>query len=338
VQLLTVHGVKGLEARAVFVMDAAPEAQKPQHASVLVDWPVDAMRPRRFAFVASESACAPSLVPLLQHEVAARQREELNGLYVAMTRATRQLFFRAPEPWTGGASTSWWQRVAPVAQGWDPGPAPAEAVVPSGPLAAGAAPVRLTVIEPLPAPDASSGPIPAPAGADAPGDDSASKAPAVVDGVGDDSASKRLGRAVHRVLEWATARGPLGDAQVGDLAAAAAAEFGAPAAVVARTALAVLRSPSFARFLHGAAIVWSGNEVPAGDGDELLRIDRLVCLQEAQGPVWWVLDYKLAHARVSAEDHRAQLLRYRAAVQRAQPGDAVRCAVVTGSGEVVELD
>jgi hypothetical protein len=31
------------------------------------------------------------------------------------------------------------------------------------------------------------------------------------------------------------------------------------------------------------------------------------------------------------------LLRYRAAVARAQPGEAVRCAFITGDGRVVEL-
>jgi ATP-dependent helicase/nuclease subunit A len=69
----------------------------------------------------------------------------------------------------------------------------------------------------------------------------------------------------------------------------------------------------------------------------VLRIDRLVHLEERSGPTWWVLDYKLHHAPERLEPYRAQLLRYRAAVARAQPGAAVRCAFITGEGRVVEL-
>jgi ATP-dependent helicase/nuclease subunit A len=50
-----------------------------------------------------------------------------------------------------------------------------------------------------------------------------------------------------------------------------------------------------------------------------------------------VLDYKLHHAPEGLEPYRAQLLRYRAVVARAQPGETVRCAFVTGEGRVVEV-
>ena len=74
------------------------------------------------------------------------------------------------------------------------------------------------------------------------------------------------------------------------------------------------------------------------DAGEALRIDRLVLLDAATGPVWWVLDYKLQHAPQQLASYRAQLLRYRAAVQRVQSGAMVRCAFVTGTCEVVEID
>ncbi|HEX3140245.1 MAG TPA: UvrD-helicase domain-containing protein, partial [Rhizobacter sp.] len=121
VQLLTVHGAKGLEAKVVFVMDVQPEASNPDTATLLVDWPVEADRPRRCAFIYSESRCPPSLQPLLAQEQIARQREELNGLYVAMTRAREKLVFSRTEPHRGTAS--WWQRVEGLAQPWEPAPA-----------------------------------------------------------------------------------------------------------------------------------------------------------------------------------------------------------------------
>jgi ATP-dependent helicase/nuclease subunit A len=69
----------------------------------------------------------------------------------------------------------------------------------------------------------------------------------------------------------------------------------------------------------------------------MLRIDRLVELDEAGQRSWWVLDYKLRHAPQALVEYRDQMLRYRAAVQTLQPGAAVRCAFITGAGEVVEV-
>ena len=74
------------------------------------------------------------------------------------------------------------------------------------------------------------------------------------------------------------------------------------------------------------------------DSGEPLRVDRLVLLDEAEGPTWWVLDYKLSHAPDALAEYRAQLLRYRRAVQAAEPEARVRCAFVTGEGQVVEID
>jgi ATP-dependent helicase/nuclease subunit A len=65
-----------------------------------------------------------------------------------------------------------------------------------------------------------------------------------------------------------------------------------------------------------------------------LRIDRLVQLDDA----WWVLDYKLSHAPQALAGYRDQLARYREAVRALQPGALVRCAFITGAGELVEVD
>jgi ATP-dependent helicase/nuclease subunit A len=118
------------------------------------------------------------------------------------------------------------------------------------------------------------------------------------------------------------------------LAAAAAREFQVDAAEVARLAGRIWASPGCTRFFRGAALRWAGNEVPVGDAGDPLRIDRLVRLDDA----WWVLDYKLQHEPQALPAYRTQLLRYRDAVRRLQPGDVVRCAFITGQGEVVEVE
>ncbi len=120
VQLLTIHGAKGLEARVVFVMDADPELQQGENATLLVDWPVEANRPRRCAFVYSEARCPPSLRESLASEVQARRREELNGLYVALSRARERVVISATEPLRRAAGPSWWQRLQPLAVAWTP--------------------------------------------------------------------------------------------------------------------------------------------------------------------------------------------------------------------------
>lgn len=306
VQLLTVHGAKGLEADIVFVMDADPNPKNAETATLLVDWPVESEHPRHCAFVYSESRCPASLREVLEREVRAREREELNGLYVAMTRARRRLVFSATQP--RRVQPSWWSRVTPWVR---PMPAP-----PIAPPAEAARPPPV-LLKRLPAWHAETAAAPLRRAA------------------ADDPLASRLGQAVHRVLEWAA--GPAG-ADIERHAAAAAREFGVEAVEVARLAGRIWRSPACRRFFEGPALNWSGNEVPVSDGGEVLRIDRLVRLDHDGEKAWWVLDYKLQHAPEALPAYREQLARYRRAVQALQPGDTVRGAFITGAGELIELD
>jgi len=306
VQLLTVHGAKGLEAKVVFVMDAQPEASNPDTATLLVDWPVEADRPTRCAFIYSEARCPPSLQALLDQEKTARQREELNGLYVAMTRAKERLVFSRTEPHR--ATPSWWQRVEHLVQAWEPAPVhePGQA-----------APQRTIVLPTLPV------------WAAPPPSTKVEREP--------DSDASRLGQAVHRTLEWASAAGA-GAADIDTLASAAATEFDASPAEAARLASAIWRSHACQPFFTGPGLRWAGNEVPVAEAGELLRIDRLVQLQEEGGDaVWWVLDYKLALRPEAQGEYREQMLRYRRAVSALQPGEPVRCALINGHGNVIEI-
>ncbi|MET0518988.1 MAG: UvrD-helicase domain-containing protein, partial [Burkholderiaceae bacterium] len=91
VQLLTVHGAKGLEARVVFMIDSDAGPARAESATLAIEWPVQELAPRRVAFLASEAKAPPALQPLLIDEGEQRQREELNALYVAMTRARSRL-------------------------------------------------------------------------------------------------------------------------------------------------------------------------------------------------------------------------------------------------------
>ncbi|WP_298829937.1 exodeoxyribonuclease V subunit beta [uncultured Piscinibacter sp.] len=303
VRLLTVHGAKGLEADVVFVMDADPEPPQAETATLLVDWPVQADAPRRCAFLYSEGRCPLDLAGPLDEERRSRRREELNGLYVAMTRARRRLVFSATQPRPRqNAPASWWQRIEAVASPWPAQPA-----------------VRSEArVEPPPLLDE----LPRWSGAPS----------SIAPRPRQDSAASRLGQAVHRVLEWHGSTG----GEPARLAEAAAAEFGAPVEAVARVIGRILASPECARFFDPSALRWAGNEVPVSLDGTVLRIDRLVRMDEQGVDTWWVLDYKLQHRPEELSVYHDQLAAYRAAVRQAQPGARVRSAFIAGDGRLIE--
>ncbi|MCW7542124.1 PD-(D/E)XK nuclease family protein, partial [Aquabacterium sp. A7-Y] len=273
-----------------------------------------------FAFIASERQAAPSLQIVLERERQARQREELNGLYVAMTRARERLVFSATQPHLRAAERGWWQRLGEDAPGLQPLEARPEPVAQAGPAAA-SPPAAEIVLKELP-------PLSRPAAATLAGRAPPRHADAA-----------RVGEAVHRALEWLTAGA--GGLAAAEAVAAAAGSFGLDAGqreLARRMVDAVLASPSFRPFLDGDSLRWAGNEVALSWQGQVLRIDRLVQLDRGQGAEWWVLDYKLEHAPEQLAAYREQLARYCEAVRPLAGGAPVRAAFVTGQGEVVELD
>ena len=335
VQLLTVHGAKGLEADVVHLVDVWPERRNPERSALLVDWPVDAPAPRRAAFISSEARMPPALDELLLRERREREREEINGLYVAMTRARQRLVVSHTEPHQKPSSRSWWQRLQPVLQ-------PAQQ--------AGTQAVEQSLeqtVEPaaLESPSAGWPPASVPVLPTAPEPQPLDQPDPVAEATMDTLAAA-LGRAVHRLLEWiGQPAQPLARERRAAAAAQAACAFGLPpgaAAEVAALAATIADSPACAAFFGGPALRWAGNEVPmTGAQGQALRIDRLVQLDDGGGAVWWVLDYKLHHRPDALSDHVDQIQVYRLAVQAALQLQGVgavrvRAAFITGAGEVVE--
>jgi ATP-dependent helicase/nuclease subunit A len=321
VRLLTVHGAKGLESEVVFVMDTDPEPRRADSGGLLVDWPVDSPHPGRVAFVGKWARLAPSLQPLQDEEVKMSAREELNGLYVAMTRACSRLVLSCVEPHRKPPGSAWWDRLSPLALPWQPAP-PAVAAEPAGAM------IELTAW-PVPCLD---GPVL-----------SAARPAAVL--AGSDNRATLIGEAFHRLMQWATGtQGPAGegdDAWLDRAAPAAGAEFGllkAELALARQAAGAVLASEAFAALRGGADLAWAGDEVPLAWDGETLRIDRLVATRASDGShTWWVVDYKLEARPQDDPENRAQLARYREAVAALQPGEEVRAAFVTGLGQLIPL-
>ncbi|MBI2734698.1 MAG: UvrD-helicase domain-containing protein [Aquabacterium sp.] len=328
VQLLTIHGAKGLEAKVVFMIDTDPEPARKDSYALMVDWPESDERPRRCAFIRSQSSPPPSLASSLEQDREADQREELNALYVALTRAREQLVFSRTQP-RGQGADSWWQRLVSSEaidpeQAWQPDLR--EAPPSQGHSAAKAPVVHLT----LPALVARAGHDVGDGSGGAPGNEAS-------------STEQLLGQVVHRVLEWLT---PLPVSQRTAAAieravqsASKALALGAAHHGAARHLVeTILSAPALQPWLDPARLAWAGNEVALHEQGQVLRIDRLVALDTAHGRQWWVLDYKLQHRPQALAAYRAQMSRYVAAVSALQPGEPVRAAFITGAGEWVPLE
>jgi ATP-dependent helicase/nuclease subunit A len=88
----------------------------------------------KFVFLASESQPPACAVATLEAERAERGREELNALYVALTRARHTLVLSSIEPYRD-AQRSWWQRLndltRPLVEPFEQAPAPLVAMAPA---------------------------------------------------------------------------------------------------------------------------------------------------------------------------------------------------------------
>ena len=313
VRLLTIHGAKGLEAQAVVLLDTDTPERTAETMGVLVDWPGHAAQPRKFVFMASEKYPPACAVQTLEDERAGRRREELNALYVALTRARHTLVISSITPHREAAG-SWWQRLS----GLMPDqiavlPMPAIGVIRNRSQAQFHL-KALPTVPAIPPPDTASG------------QDGAYESPAAPD---QDTEVARVGKAMHRLLEW-------GDTSTAN-AAAAAAEFGLGAGQgmqAAAMAQRILQGQG-AWVWDNAALAWQANEVELMVQGEPLRLDRLV--QRKDTGEWWVLDFKSSPAPQHQPALMAQLQAYRSAVQDSTPGAVVRAAFLTAQGDLIEL-
>ncbi len=316
VRVSTIHGAKGLEAPIVVLADAdnSGNGRGPQ---VLLDWPVEQPSPRHFSLLIDPKRPHRQQQTLVAAEQAAQTREDWNLLYVAMTRARQALLVSRIEPGNTPSAPTWGARLEQAGLPGDLG-VELSKLAGAGGGAAGQP-------QPTPALPADLAWTPAP--------------PAATEQA---SRAERLGVAVHQLLQQAESGAlpaPLTELPAAALAGWLGVDAGA-AAQAREVAQAVLASPAVARFFDPQQVRWARNEVdvalPAREGQprSLGRIDRLVELDDAL----WVLDYKLATAAGLDTDRYADTLRrYGEAVSAWRPGKAVRLALISGDGRLIEV-
>ena len=318
VRLLTVHGAKGLEAKLVVLLDTHAPPKPAQSMTVLVDWPANDLAPRRFVFIAKESAPPKCAEGLLLQDQQARTTEENNALYVAMTRAADRLVLSAHQP-RSKDHVSWYTRLSAVMTPVDiHTEVDASTVTPeSFNVTAANGDNEVTIAD-----------IPAWSGR------AAVSTPATTAG-SDDLASRR-GQAMHLLLSWCFAKSAGTPWSLARLQSARIA-YGltdADLQVAVDQSKAILEGEG--GWLWSAdRVAFEANEVAVFDAGELLRIDRLVQTVDHQ---WWVIDFK-SNTRPNEDPVlRGQLKRYADVIARLTRSTAVNPIFMTPEGRVVPLN
>ena len=90
VNIMTIHSAKGLESAIVFLANSGPRNTESDHYTALCDWPVESDRPSHFLLAGPKSKRTASISDL-KNTSQLKQAEELNLLYVAITRSCQAL-------------------------------------------------------------------------------------------------------------------------------------------------------------------------------------------------------------------------------------------------------
>ena len=92
VQIMTIHAAKGLEAPVVFLYDTGPQKNKPFTYQPIIQWPSDALQPELFFILGRKNEIDTDTQSIINKQTDKERLEELNLLYVALTRAKQYLF------------------------------------------------------------------------------------------------------------------------------------------------------------------------------------------------------------------------------------------------------
>jgi ATP-dependent helicase/nuclease subunit A len=313
VRIYTVHEAKGLEAPIVWMLDANDTHHKPDSYGVLLDWPPNAPQPVHFSLFTDKRRRGAKRAVYFDADEDYIRREEMNLLYVAMTRAKQALLV------SGNGElkeTSWYGRIsAAVEEGDNPLLIAADnlaAVLPGVTTEIDAA-----LLRPLPTGQRAMR----------------------------STAAQRQGIGLHTLLQYLSASSPgtavlltadgIKKREMTDMAALQL-QFDISSSDMEslwQQAQYLLALPALQRFFDPQQYRGACNEMSyVNSRGELRRIDRLVEFDDEV----WVLDYKTG-APSDFMSYSAQMQEYRVAMQAVYVGKIVRCALLYSDGTLCEI-
>lgn len=301
VRIMTIHGAKGLEAPIVWLIDANAPPKPDEGSGVMMAWPAEETAPQHFSFVGRIKDMGSVHCRLREASEQAAEREELNLLYVAITRAAQVFVISGIEAANNRQALTPYARIA-LKIGLQQGSSGIMGKDLSGERVLdvpACRPAMVAVLQPLPS-------------------------------IGlrrqkpleqtESAAARAFGTALHAWLEARCAGRPLPNV----------------APEVARSARALYERPSLARFFDPQHYRRAGNETAYLDArGDLRRIDRWVECEDAI----WVLDYKSGRGDDPAlmAEYRQQIGSYREVLQGIFPGRTVKALLVFSEGGEVEI-
>ena len=330
VRILTIHAAKGLEAPVVFLADSTTGVSGRHAYQALIRWPARDNRPSHFLLCGKSSEADSITTALLDDEARQEQREQINLLYVAVTRAKQLLYISGCRPsrgselgWYGAITAQLGEGEAIQQIGWNstsgvPSPAVAQ------PVAIAAAPSidpELTKPVPLMSIDLEIAP---------------SRTAVDPSGISGDEEGRERGLAIHRYLQL------LSDVTQPDLKAIRrriSTELALDAKIYPleewqEEALHILAHPDFREWFDMDRYDYAFKEAPIYyyAGNRLVHgvVDRLVI----NGDSCVLIDYKthrsasVATLAAMAAPYHEQMRLYAEGVKRLWPGKTVRAVLL----------
>ena len=314
VRILTVHGAKGLESPVVWLLDANVEDKRADTYDCLVDWPPEAESPAHFSLFSRKDERGESRRHLFEQDARLADREDMNLLYVAMTRA--QQVFIASGIETRADADSWYQRVARAVD-----------------LSGGGACLPVVDVTASSEPPAQIPPL-----REAPGID-ALRMPLRMGERTDDLVDprRRHGILIHALLEKCVPPAAIIDRDyLRDMLGVSDGEFDG----LWKQAQMIFGEPALSRFFRPQQYVRAYNEFAyVSRQGELRRMDRVVEFDDEI----WILDYKTGDSvdednlAEAAHPYRAQLKEYCAALGELFPQKPVKSALIFAGGLIYSM-
>ena len=310
IRMMTVHGAKGLEAPIVCLVDANAGPGPSATYEPLIEWPPGADAPAHFSLLTVRDEIGAGREDVQRVNREAAEREELNLIYVAMTRAQQCLIVSGSDNRQAAAGNAYGLiRAAVLAQQAARGVAedePADGVLSWGEIACVAGDETIRRTDAPMAETTTLPPLPV-------GIRRAPMTPQQSEGI-----------ALHAILQWLAQARDAGEAAPED--ALLMLRSGVPTGLVAALrprAEAVFAAARLARFFDPGRFVRARNEFELVSLEGTRRLDRVVEFADEV----WVLDYKRTLGG-DLDGYHAQLRDYIGLLRPLYPRHALRGALI----------